>query len=99
MQMRSDAEFHTYLDAIFSAMFEKPLNMGQPEVVTSVLTKAGIDPELFITLTSEPTVKEALKKNTADAVQRGVFGAPTFFVNGDLYWGQDRLQFVEAALS
>jgi 2-hydroxychromene-2-carboxylate isomerase len=99
MQMRSEAEFHTYLDAVFNAMFGKPKNMGQPDVVASVLTDAGIDPALFLTLVNDPAVKDALKKNTTEAVQRGVFGAPTFFVNGDMYWGQDRLHFVEAALS
>lgn len=99
MQMRSEAEFHTYLDAVFNAMFGKPKNMGQPDVVASVLTDAGFDPALFLTLVNDPAVKDALKKNTTEAVQRGVFGAPTFFVNGDMYWGQDRLHFVEAALS
>lgn len=99
MQMRGEAEFHTYLDAVFNAMFGKPKNMGQPDVVASVLTDAGIDPALFLTLVNDPAVKDALKKNTTEAVQRGVFGAPTFFVNGDMYWGQDRLHFVEAALS
>ena len=99
MQMRSEAEFHTYLDAVFNAMFGKPKNMGLPDVVASVLTDAGIDSALFLTLVNDPAVKDALKKNTTEAVQRGVFGAPTFFVNGDMYWGQDRLHFVEAALS
>jgi 2-hydroxychromene-2-carboxylate isomerase len=64
-----------------------------------VLTAADIDPALFVALTNDPAVKDALKKNTSDAVQRGVFGAPTFFVNGEMYWGQDRLHFVEAALN
>jgi 2-hydroxychromene-2-carboxylate isomerase len=99
MQLRSEAEFHAYLEAVFSAMFEKPENMGQPDVVASVLTAAGVDPALFVALTNDPAVKDALKKNTSDAVQRGVFGAPTFFVNGEMYWGQDRLHFVEAALN
>jgi len=99
MQLRSEAEFHAYLEAVFSAMFEKPKNMGQPDVVASVLTAAGVDPALFVALTNDPAVKDALKKNTSDAVQRGVFGAPTFFVNGEMYWGQDRLHFVEAALN
>ncbi|MDE2418496.1 MAG: 2-hydroxychromene-2-carboxylate isomerase [Burkholderiales bacterium] len=99
MQMRSETEFHTYLDAVFAAMFGKPQNMGSPEVVASVLADAGIDPALFLTLVNDTAVKEMLKKNTTEAVQRGAFGAPTFFVNGDMYWGQDRLHFVEAALS
>jgi 2-hydroxychromene-2-carboxylate isomerase len=43
-------------------------------------------------------VKEKLKANTESAVARGVFGAPTFFVNGDMFFGQDRLDFVEEKL-
>jgi 2-hydroxychromene-2-carboxylate isomerase len=49
-------------------------------------------------LINDPAVKERLKANTASAVARGVFGAPSFFVGAELYWGQDRLQFVADAL-
>jgi 2-hydroxychromene-2-carboxylate isomerase len=44
-------------------------------------------------------VKDRLKQNTTNAVSRGVFGAPTFFVGDEMYWGQDRLQFVAEALA
>ena len=98
MQMQSEADFHRYLQAIFSAMFEKPRNLNLPAQIGAVLAEAGFDPMEFMARINEPVVKERLKTNTASAVARGVFGVPSFFVGAELYWGQDRLQFVADAL-
>ena len=59
----------------------------------------GGDPACRFLLKGVQDVKDALKENTANAVARGVFGAPTFFVGEDMFWGQDRLHFVDAALA
>jgi 2-hydroxychromene-2-carboxylate isomerase len=99
MQMRSDEEFQRYLSAVFSAMFEKPRNLNTPEEIAAVLEAAGISPHLVLELTKDEKVKEKLKQDTHEAVARGVFGAPTFFVGSDMFWGQDRLQFVDQALA
>jgi 2-hydroxychromene-2-carboxylate isomerase len=99
MQMRGDEEFHRYLRAIFSAMFEKPRNLNLPAEIGAVLAQAGFDPTEFMALIGDQAVKDRLKENTTGAVARGVFGAPTFFVGEDMFWGQDRLEFVEEALS
>lgn len=99
MQMRSDAEFQQYLAAVFDAMFGKPRNLGVPNEVGAVLQESGFDLALFLSLINEQSVKDALKKNTSEAVERGVFGAPTFFVGDQMFWGQDRLHFVEEALA
>ena len=99
MQLRSDAEFHNYLGAIFSAMFEHPRNLGDLNELATVLEAAGISPTLMMALVQDDHVKQTLRKTTEEAVARGVFGAPTFFVGDDMFWGQDRLHFVEAALS
>lgn len=99
LQLRSDAEFHRYLAAIFSAMFERPRNLALPAEVAAVLQQADFDPAEFLAIINDQTVKDQLKKTTNEAVERGVFGAPTFFVGNDMYWGQDRLHFVEAALA
>lgn len=93
-----EPEFQTYLAAIFNALWSEQLNMESPEVVAEVLTKAGIDVTDFMARISETEVKERLKDTTAEAVARGVFGAPSFFVNGEMFFGQDRLSFVETAL-
>lgn len=99
MQLRSDAEFHNYLAAIFSAMFEHPRNLGDLKELAAVLEAAGISPALMMALVQDDHVKQTLRKTTEDAVARGVFGAPTFFVGNEMFWGQDRLHFVEQALS
>ena len=99
MQMRGDEEFHRYLRAVFSAMFEKPRNLNVPAEIGAVLADAGFDPGDFTALISDQSVKDRLKENTAGAVARGVFGAPTFFVGDDMFWGQDRLDFVAEAIS
>ena len=93
-----EPEFQTYLAAIFNALWSEQLNMESPEVVAEVLTKAGIDVTDFMARISETEVKERLKDTTEEAVARGVFGAPSFFVNGEMFFGQDRLSFVETAL-
>ncbi|WKZ87692.1 DsbA family protein [Ralstonia pickettii] len=99
MQLRSDAEFHRYLATIFSAMFEHPRNLGDLQELAAVLEAAGISPALMQELVQDDRVKQALRKTIDEAVARGVFGAPTFFVGNEMFWGPDRLHFVEAALS
>ena len=99
MQMRGDEAFQRYLRAVFSAMFEKPRNLNLPAEIGAVLAETGFDPAEFMALISDQSVKDRLKENTNKAVARGVFGAPTFFVGDDMFWGQDRLEFVAKALS
>lgn len=94
-----DALLQRYLAAVFEAMFgHQPRHLGQPAEVGAVLAAAGFDPGQFHQWTADPAVKERLKQNTARAVERGVFGAPTFFVGQEMFWGQDRLDFVAQAL-
>jgi 2-hydroxychromene-2-carboxylate isomerase len=99
MQMQGEAAFQGYLAAVFSAMFEHPRNLNQPEEVALVLAGIGIDPTAFMGQINDPAVKDKLKANTAEAVERGAFGAPTFFVGDQMFWGQDRLDFVHQALA
>jgi 2-hydroxychromene-2-carboxylate isomerase len=63
-----------------------------------VARRIGRDPEEVLDKASSGEAKEALKSATAEAVERGVFGAPTLFVGDEMFWGNDRLHFVEAAL-
>lgn len=92
------ARFDDYCRAIFRAMWVDGQNLGDPQVVGRVLHQAGFDPTAMLAMTSEPAVKERLKEVTEEAVARGVFGAPTMFVGDQMYWGQDRLDFVREAL-
>jgi 2-hydroxychromene-2-carboxylate isomerase len=91
-------QFDIYVNAMFDAMWAHPRNLNDPGEVTHVLRDIGIRPDDFIARIEHVDVKEKLKANTEAAVARGVFGAPTFFVNGEMFFGQDRLDFVEEAL-
>lgn len=99
LQLRQDARFEDYCAAMFRAIWVDGQNMNDPGVVATVLTQAGFDAAALLALSSAPEVKEQLKAVTEAAVQRGVFGAPTFFVAEQMFWGQDRLDFVREALS
>ena len=95
LQMRRPADFLRYLDVIERAMWELPKNLGDPAVLAATLVAAGFDAEEFVALVGDPEVKARLVATTEEAVARGVFGAPTFFVGKELFFGQDRLDFVE----
>lgn len=88
-------QFMSYVEAVFDAMWKEPVNMGDPAVVAGVLTKAGLDPADWTARIEDPAVKDRLKTNTEAAIERGAFGAPTFYVNGEMFFGQDRLDWVE----
>jgi 2-hydroxychromene-2-carboxylate isomerase len=98
LQMREPARFVPFVDAIYRAIWANERNMNDPAVVSRVLQEAGFDPEALLALAGDPEVKDRLKSQTQEAVARGVFGAPTFFVGDAMYWGQDRLDFVKEAL-
>ncbi|MCQ4313020.1 2-hydroxychromene-2-carboxylate isomerase [Pseudomonas stutzeri] len=90
--------FPRYLDAMFRALWIENRNLADPAVIAEVLQQAGLNPEQFEAMLQNGEIKTMLKANTDEAVQRGVFGAPSFFVDGELFFGQDRLEFVRAAL-
>ena len=98
LQLREPSRMLAYVDAVYRAIWVDGKNMNDPGVVGAVLQKAGFDPAELLALAAEPEVKERLKAATQEAVARGVFGAPTFFVGSQMYWGQDRLDFVKEAL-
>ncbi|MGH3085964.1 MAG: 2-hydroxychromene-2-carboxylate isomerase [Rubrobacteraceae bacterium] len=66
--------------------------------VSEVARRIGREPKEILEAASEPGMKQKLKELTEHAVERGVFGAPAFFVGDEMFWGNDRLHFVEAAL-
>lgn len=98
MQMRRPTRLLPYVDAAFHAIWVEGQPMNDPATFSQVLEEAGFDPEEILAYTQDAAVKERLKAVTHDAVGRGVFGAPTFFVGDRMFWGQDRLDFVKEAL-
>ncbi|MFJ4345269.1 2-hydroxychromene-2-carboxylate isomerase [Pseudomonas sp. NPDC089401] len=98
VQMRSPERFEALLAALFNGLWAQRRNLGEPERLHQTLHQAGFDPEALQALAADGEVKAELKRVTEEAVARGVFGAPTCFVGAEMFFGQDRLDFVEAAL-
>lgn len=98
MQMHEPARFADYVAAVFRAIWVDAKNMNDPATVGAVLQRAGFDASKILSLTQQQDVKDRLRALTDEAVARGVFGAPTMFVGSQMFWGQDRLDFVKEAL-
>lgn len=91
--------FPAYHRTIFAGVWVKEVNLGDDAVFRETLASAGIDAAAVSAAIEQPEVKNRLRDNTDEAVRRGTFGAPTFFVGGEMFWGNDRLDFVEQALA
>ncbi len=87
--------FERYVEAMFSCMWELGLNMADPEVIGQALDDAGLPAGEIIAGTQDPEIKKALIENSNASVERGCFGAPTFFVNDKMFFGKDKLRDVE----
>lgn len=92
-------KFEQVLKLLFDAMFGTPQNLNEPTVLAEVLKPSGFSVEDIMSMVQSEVVKQKLITETEQAIQRGIFGAPTFFVGDEMYWGQDRLHFVEQALN
>ncbi|NSX04121.1 2-hydroxychromene-2-carboxylate isomerase [Cupriavidus gilardii] len=90
-----DGSFERYVDAVFSAMWERGTKMDDPAVIEAALNEAGLDGARLLEAINQPAVKETLLANTQLAFERGAFGAPTFFVNDEIFFGKDSLRDVE----
>ena len=90
--------FDTYISEVFNAIWVDSKNMGDMGTVIEVLSTAGLNASSILESTQDSNIKAKLIDNTEAAVKRGLFGAPTMFLDGEMFFGQDRLQFVEMAL-
>ena len=84
--------------ALFDAYWREAHDVSDPKVVADALTRAGFDGDALVAQAEDPAIKDELRKRTDEAIERGVFGAPTIFLDGELYWGQDRLHLVAREL-
>ncbi len=84
-----------YMDIVFRAMWEDSKKMDDPEVIRSALDAGGLDGAHFLSRIQEQDVKDKLTANTQASVERGTFGAPTFYVGDEIFFGKDRLRDVE----
>ncbi|MFJ3487685.1 2-hydroxychromene-2-carboxylate isomerase [Pseudomonas sp. NPDC090202] len=99
VQARQPERFIAFLELTFKAMWVDRLNLNDPAVLVETLKSGGFDPAEIFAWVNDPKIKEQLKRDTEAAVTRGIFGAPSMFVDDQLYFGQDRVDFVREALS
>ncbi len=92
---RSLGVFDRYVDEMFRHMWAEPKQLDDPEVLRAALEESGLDAEQLLALAQSREVKDELLANTERSVARGTFGAPTFFVGDDIFFGKDRLRDVE----
>jgi 2-hydroxychromene-2-carboxylate isomerase len=91
--------FEKYVDAAFHHMWSEPKKMDDPEIVLKALTASGLDGAKLLARAQEPEVKAKLIENTQQAVERGAFGSPTFFVGKEMFFGKEQLREVEELVS
>jgi 2-hydroxychromene-2-carboxylate isomerase len=87
--------FQPYFKAVYHHMWEEPKKMDDPAVVREALISSGIDADKIIARSQDPEVKNKLMELTQNAVERGAFGSPTFFVGNEMFFGKDQLRDVE----
>ena len=93
-----DGRGAAYVTAIFAAIWGKPVDLSQRPALIDVLDKAGLDGSRLLERASAESVRAKLDAETQAAATRGVFGAPTVFVGDQMFFGNDRLDFVAEAL-
>ncbi|WP_180123831.1 2-hydroxychromene-2-carboxylate isomerase [Acinetobacter sp. YH12097] len=98
VQLFQSEEFLKVLMGIFNAMFGQPRNLNDLTTFMQLMQELGLGAEQVKQWLDDEKVKSELKVVTEEAIERGVFGAPSWFVNDELYWGVDHLHFVEDAL-
>jgi len=92
---RSLGVFERYVDEMFRHMWADPKKMDDPHVLRAALAESGLDADRFFELVQTREIKDELLANTERSVARGTFGAPTFFVGDEIFFGKDRLRDVE----
>lgn len=92
--LEGDARFPTYVQAVYEAMFGRGEDISDPETLRAALKGAGLDAKAILGSMTEEPVKAKLKATTEEAIARGAFGAPTFFVADQMHFGNDRIDWV-----
>ena len=96
---QKDGYLDRYIEEVLKHMWEEPKKMDDPEVIHQAFTESGFDADRLLEQMQDPEIKAELISNTEEAVKRGTFGIPTFFVGEEMYFGKDTLWQVEEALS
>ncbi|WP_300295355.1 2-hydroxychromene-2-carboxylate isomerase [Ferrovibrio sp.] len=85
--------------AMMRAVWAEDRNIAEPEVLEEILTECGMDPAKLFAAAETDGIKAEYARGTQQAVEANVFGAPSYVIDGEIFWGQDRLDFVERRLA
>ena len=94
----TNEHFLPFIEATFAAYFTRQEDISQNDVLASICRQTGIDADAFAAGITQADIKDALKANTDEAIARGAFGVPSFFVADDMYFGNDRLDLLRLAV-
>ena len=87
-----------FIEALMPAIWEEELDVSDVDAVARMLTKAGFDAQSLAAKAQDPAIKQAVIDSTEKAVERGVFGIPTFFIGEEMFFGKERLGQIEEML-
>ena len=96
---QDEGDFIKYIEVMFKNMWIEPKNLNDEDVLKKVLIENNFDFDDFVKRITDQNVKNRLISNTENAVKKGAFGAPTIFVGDQMFFGQDRMEFVEEYLN
>ena len=88
-----------FIEALLPAIWEQGLDVTDADLLGNILADGGFDAQELLARTQDPAIKQALIDNTEQAVERGAFGIPTMFVEGEIYFGKERLGQIEEQLA
>ncbi len=91
--------FDAVHQSLFDGMYVHDQDLSDPEVLAGIVSAAGLDADDYLAAIGDRAIKDELKANTEEAVARGAFGAPTFFVGEEMFFGNDRFDFIKAAIA
>lgn len=95
---QKEGKLPQFVDIVLQAYFVEDQDIANPQILGNLASKIGLNAEAVTTAAKDPAMLGQVDAETEVAASRGVFGVPTFFVGDDMYWGSDRLMFVEQAL-
>ena len=95
----AEGKLEAYIEAGERLLWEEGVNLQDPDVFVEKLTEQGLDGAALLAKTQDPAVKAKLIENTNAAVERGVFGVPTFFLGDEMFFGKDQLRDLEDELN
>ena len=99
LQQHQPEKAGPFVRAVFRAFFQDDRDVTDPAIVAEIAQSIGVDGQALLQAAQEPALKDALRRQVDDAIALGVFGAPTIVVDGEVFWGNDRLPQVERWLA